>query len=99
METVKRVNRIFQVKSKKYSFIKSCFCVDNKFSNTNGFENFDCSVLIVAFQASLLLYSGETLRSQMLHERYDVEIYVFLFSSYSICVRPEAGYDCVQWQV
>ena len=26
--------------------------------------------------------------------------YIFSsFSSYSICVRPEAGYDCVQWQV
>ena len=25
--------------------------------------------------------------------------YLHLFFSYTICVRPEAGYDCVEWQV
>ena len=26
-------------------------------------------------------------------------LFVKYISSYTICVRPEAGYDCVQWQV
>ena len=27
------------------------------------------------------------------------EIFFTFYLSYSICVRPEAGYDCVRWQV